>query len=59
MLIAAGVTITGSDHRARLAEKLKRICFNVEYQEKEMFDLPTRLIANLSHRAGVVEVSWK
>lgn len=58
-IVAVGLTITGLSIEHQVAEKLKRICFDIEYRQKEMFETATRLVADLSHRAGVVEVSWK
>ena len=58
-LVSMGVEVKGMSVRHHVSEKLKRICFDVQYRERHMFDLPQQLIADLSHRPGVVEVSWK
>jgi putative Mg2+ transporter-C (MgtC) family protein len=58
-LISTGIQVVGMSIRHQVSEKLKRICFDVQYREREMFELPQQLVAELSHRAGVVDVSWK
>jgi putative Mg2+ transporter-C (MgtC) family protein len=58
-LIAAGLQVTGLAIRHQVSEKLKRICIDVEYQERQMFELPPQLLSDLAHRPGVVAVSWR
>jgi len=58
-LASSGLKPVGMSVRHHVSEKLKRICFDVQYRERELFDVPQQLVAELSHRPGVVEVSWK
>jgi putative Mg2+ transporter-C (MgtC) family protein len=43
----------------QVAEKLKTICCEVEYQRRRAMELPHKVVAELSHRPGVVEVRWE
>lgn len=58
-LVASGLKVTGLAVRHQVSEKLKRICFEVEYQERQIFELPPQLLSDLAHRPGVVAVSWR
>lgn len=58
-LLSAGLHVTGLSVRHQVSEKLKRICFDVEYQERQMLDLPPQLLSDLTHRPGVIEVGWR
>jgi len=42
-----------------VADKLKTMRCDVRYHVGRQFDYPQQVVGDLSHRAGVIEVSWK
>jgi putative Mg2+ transporter-C (MgtC) family protein len=58
-LCALGLDAQNFTIDCQVSEKLKTICCEVEYQRKRSLELPPKVIADLSHQRGVVEVKWE
>lgn len=58
-LEALQLEVLGFNIDYQVTEKLKTIKCMVRYHVGRTFDLPQQVIAELSHRPGVIEVKWK
>ena len=58
-LESMGLHVEGVGIDYHIADKLKTIRCDVRYHVGRQFDFPEKVIADFSHRAGIVEVRWK